>query len=253
MNYTQPTTLAVTTVNAHLNLAPFVVITSACVFALCGTATAGVVTEWTFDARDYEATSGTGRADLFGTTLLGWQTGSTGGATDGALRMTGFANAKAKVNAMRGMGLTTSTEGWETHELSWLQRVDARASAFGQLQYAVDGGDFSTAGLAGGGRFRIGTGSEYQRVTFDLSGITAVTDNSNIEFRIVAIKDASGKRFVTSSGRKYQPKAAWTVDHVVLGGLEMPNAALPAPGVLAMTTLFGGLAGRMGRRRDRMS
>ena len=253
MNYTQPTTLAVTTVNAHLNLAPFVVITSACVFALCGTATAGVVTEWTFDARDYEATSGTGRADLFGTTLLGWQTGSTGGATDGALRMTGFANAKAKVNAMRGMGLTTSTEGWETHELSWLQRVDARASAFGQLQYAVEGGGFSTAGLADGGRFRIGKGSQYQRVTFDLSGIAAVTDSSNIEFRIVAIKDASGKRFVTSSGRKYQPKAAWTVDHVVLGGLEMPNAALPAPGVLAMTTLFGGLAGRMGRRRDRMS
>jgi hypothetical protein len=90
-------------------------------------------------------------------------------------------------------------------------------------------------------------------VTFDLSGIAAVTDSSNIEFRIVAIKDARGKRFVTSSGRKYQPKAAWTVDHVVLGGLELPNAALPAPGVLALAALSGGLGGRMGRRRDRMS
>ncbi|MEI6474890.1 MAG: hypothetical protein WCO75_05805 [Planctomycetota bacterium] len=230
-----------------------VFVTSVCVLSLIGTASAGVVTEWTFDSHDYEATSGTGRADLYGTTLLGWQTGSTGNTTDGALRMTGFATAKAKVNAMRGMGLSTSTEGWETNELSWMQRVDARASALGQLQYAVQGGDFSSVGLVNGGRFQIGTVGQYQRVTFDLSGIAEVTDSSNIEFRIVAVKDASGKRFVTTSGRKYQAKAAWTVDQVVLGGVEMPNAALPAPGVLALAALTGGLGGRMGRRRDRMS
>lgn len=253
MNYTRPTTLAVTTVNAHLRLAPFVVITSACVFAVCGTASAGVVAEWTFDARSYEATAGTGSAGVFGTTLMGWQTGASGAGEDGALRVTGFSAPKAKGNPLRGLSLTTCTDGWEAHQLTWLQRVDARASAYGQLQYSIDGANFTSVGLANNGRFRIGTVGQYQQVGFDLSHIEGATDNPDIAFRIVAVKDLSGKRFVTNSRRGYQAKAGWTLDHVVLSGSELPSGAIPAPGAAVLAALAGGLGGLMGRRRDRLS
>jgi hypothetical protein len=86
-------------------------------------------------------------------------------------------------------------------------------------------------------------------VSFDLTGLDGVADNSAFRFRVVALASPTDAKISTSSGRAFRSTATWSIDNVTVTGNSISaQNATPAPGALTLIAAAG-LVGSTARRR----
>jgi hypothetical protein len=169
------------------------------------------ITQWNFNS-GADATTGTGTLTpnigtgsivLVGgaTTPATFASGSAnGGSTDpeltddSAFGTTTYA-AQSTENKARGIEIAASTVGKESIIITWDERHSNTAANTTVLQYSTDGStfiDFQTYVATAGDTW-------YNTRTADLSGITALNNNANAKFRIVAAFATGTTNYVASS------------------------------------------------------
>jgi hypothetical protein len=89
-------------------------------------------------------------------------------------------------------------------------------------------------------------------VSFNLTGLDGVADNSAFRFRVVALASPTDAKISTSSGRAFRSTATWSIDNVTVTGnsisAQNQEVSAPAPGALALIAAAG-LVGSTARRR----
>lgn len=217
-----------------------------------------VITQWNFNGADASSVAGGGSsptAAVGGGTasvLLGvagsFASGtSNGGSTDPVTTnppnfgwgTTSYA-AQGASSGLAGVQFNVSTVGFEDILISWDQRHSNTSSRYVQLQYSLDGVNFTSTGLAdsgnGAGVFVGAAGDTwFNGRSGDLSAISGADNNANFAIRIVAIFAPSTSGYVASnSASSYATTGTWRFDMVTISG-----TAVPAPGALALLGLAG--------------
>ena len=232
----------------HATLAARMLPAAAVALAAAGAAQGAVVAQWSMDRMSLTADQGDGSGSVVNTSTTRWDRGASNSRRDRAVRIRNFDSSSTGENSGKeGIEFTVADGGFEKIGVAWSQRVDARASAWGQLQYAVGDGDFTAAGLDGDGIFNLTRSKQYQQFAFDLSSVGALADGQDLHLRIVAICDPNGIGYRTAGKRRYSASGTWSIDSLTVTG--SPASAVPAPGVGALLALVG-TAGQ--RRRQRM-
>ncbi len=232
----------------HATLAVRMLPAAAVALAAAGGAHGAVVAQWSMDRMNLAADGGAGSGSVVNTTTSRWDRGATKSKTDRAVRIRDFDSSGTGADSGReGIEFTVAGGGYQDAAVSWKQKVDARASAWGQLQYAVGDGSFTTDGLAGDGIFKLTTTGKYAQFTFDLSALGTVAEGQDLQLRIVAITDPNGIGYRTTGRGAYRSTGAWSIDSLMVTGTAAATA--PAPGVGALLALAG-TAGQ--RRRQRL-
>lgn len=231
--------------------------------AAANTASADVISQWDFNgtssatvaggASSPTASVGFGTASLVGgTTSTGFSSGaSNGGSSDPAggsppnfgWQTTGY-SAQGFADDTAGVQFNVSTVGFASGiVVSWDQRHSNTSSRWVQFQYSLDGVNFTSAGLAGGGLFEGTSGDTwFNGRTVDLSSIAGAANNANFAFRVVASFDPAGGAYAAStSTATYAATGTWRFEMVTVAG------EVPAPGALALLAVAGVLGSR--RRR----
>jgi len=132
-----------------------------------------------------------------------------------------------------------STLGYDKIYVKWDQRNSNTGSRWVQFLYTIDGTNFTSSGLAGGGVFDINLGTTwFNGLTASLGSIAGVADNANFAFRLVAAFGPTGA--YEGSAGNYGTSGTWRLDMVTVGG-----NIIPSPGALALL----GVAGLVTRRR----
>jgi len=222
---------------------------------LSGTANAAVVTKWSFNGRSLNATTGTGAARFLGTSFVNYGAGATQDIAPGSrlgLRFNNFSFSKA-TEGTKGVWFATDTTDFDALRVTYFQRVDSAAAQWARFQYSVNGGrTWTSAGVARGGVYKVSLTDTYTRVSFDLTGLDGVADNSAFRFRVVALAEPGDTKISTSSGRAFRSTATWSIDGVTVTGTSISGqnqeAGVPAPGALALVAAAG-LVGTSTRRR----
>lgn len=192
---------------------------------------------------------GAGTAALVGGSTASFASGTVdGGSSDPvvtnppnfAWNISGFA-PQGQGDQTRGVQFNVSTEGWDKVVVKWDQRNSNTGSRWVQFLYSIDGTNFTSAGLAGGGVFDINAGvTWFNGLTANLATIAGVANNANFAFRLVATFGPSGAYEASNPGSNYGTSGTWRLDMVTVSG-----NIVPAPGALALL----GLAGLISRRR----
>ena len=221
---------------------------AAVALAAASAAQGAMVAQWSMDRMTLASDDGAGNGSVVNTNTTRWDRGATKSKKDRAVRIRDFDSSAAGTDSGReGIEFTVAGGGFQDLAVTWKQKVDARASAWGQLQYAVGDGTFTTDGLAGDGVFKVSRTGKYAQFSFDLSALGAVAEGHDLTLRIVAIVDPNGIGYRTAGRRAYSSSGAWSIDSLTVTG--SPAATAPAPGVGALLALAG-TAGQ--RRRQRM-
>ena len=84
-----------------------------------------------------------------------------------------------------GIGFEFAENEHEILEFTWKQRVGARASAFGQLQYSIDSTGFVSTGLANDGVFQLTRHKKFSSMSCDLAAIGPLPIGSSLRLQIV--------------------------------------------------------------------
>lgn len=217
--------------------------------AATSAADAALLTRWQFNDRSMNATVGVGSAQLVRTTHSGYVAGA---AADGsttsnlALRAGRFGSVPG---ASFGAQFTTGVSGYEGIRVTYWQLNDRSSSRWARVQYSLDGGAFTSAGLAGGGLYRISQAGVFKRVTFAIPGTGALDGVDQLRFRVVAAAAPGSSQFAGTVGA-YRPTGCWRFDLVSVTGTAIgeANASTPAPGAIALLGLGGAWAGSRRRR-----
>ena len=232
----------------HATLAVRMLPAAAVALAAAGAAHGAVVAQWSMDRMNLAADGGVGSGSVVNTNTTRWDRGATRSKTDRAVRIRDFDSSGTGADSGReGIEFSVAGGGYQDMGVTWKQKVDSRASAWGQLQYAVGDGSFTTDGLAGEGVFKLTTTGKYAQFTFDLSALGTVAEGQDLQLRIVAITDPNGIGYRTTGRGAYRSTGAWSIDSLMVTGTAAATA--PAPGVGALLALAG-TAGQ--RRRQRM-
>ena len=218
------------------------------VVAISGTASAAVVTQWTFNSSNAALTLtpyiGTGTASYVGGTApnttgisSGWVDDTT--AVSPVLNyrwtMTTFPTASA-ASGTAGAQFAVSTTGFENIVISFGLRNSNTASKYAQLQYSTNGTNFTNFGDV-----IEGTGDLFTSVSRDLSSLTTTDNNSSFAFRVVSVFAPGTSAYAASkSTSTYGVGGTYGFDLVTVNG-----TAIPSPGAVALL----GLAGLVARRR----
>ena len=154
-----------------------------------------------------------------------------------------------------GLQFDADTTAFDGISVSFLQQNGVRSSAWAQFQYSIDGGvTFITNGLDNDGAYRVTATKNFQRFSFDLSGITGVDNNADFQFRVMAIHAPDADKFVATSGKRYTATgktATWKFDDlIVTGATSEPLSAVPAPGAIALLMAAGSIATAARRRQN---
>ena len=154
-----------------------------------------------------------------------------------------------------GLQFDADTTAFDGISVSFLQQNGVRSSAWAQFQYSIDGGvTFITNGLDNDGAYRVTATKNFQRFSFDLSGITGVDNNADFQFRVMAIHAPDADKFVATSGKRYTATgktATWKFDDlIVTGATSEPASAIPAPGAIALLMAAGSIATGARRRQN---
>jgi len=220
-----------------------------------GTANAAVVTKWSFNGRSLNATTGTGAARFLGTSFVNYAAGAVQDTAPGSrlgLRFNNFSFTKAN-EGTKGVWFAANTTDFDALRVTYFQRVDSAAAQWARFQYSVNGGrTWTSSGLARGGVYKVSLTDTYTRVSFDLTGLDGVADNSAFRFRVVALATPGQAKIGTSSGRAFRSTATWSIDNVWVTGNSISGQNIannPAPGALALIGLAG-LVGSTARRRS---
>jgi hypothetical protein len=233
----------------HATLAARMLPAAAVALAAAGAANGAVVAQWSMDRMSLASDNGVGNGSVVNTNTARWDRGATRSKTDRAVRIRDFDSSGTGADSGReGIEFTVAGGGYQDLGVSWKQKVDARASAWGQLQYAIGDGSFTTDGLAGDGIFKVTTTGKYAQFSFDLSALGIVGEGEDLQLRIVAITDPNGTGYRTTGRGAYRSTGAWSIDSLMVTG--SPAAAIPAPAVGALVALAGA-AGTRRRQRTR--
>jgi uncharacterized protein (TIGR03382 family) len=167
-------------------------------------------------------------------------------ASNRSLRIGGFS---ATPGAPRGAQFNATVTGYEGIRVTYWQLNDRSSSKWAQLQYSLNGGTFTSAGLAGGGRYGAAQAGVFRRVTFAIPGTGALDGIDSLRFRVVAVAAPGTNRFAGTVG-PYRPTGMWRFDLVTVTGTSIggADASTPTPGCLSLLGLAGVMQGR--RRRS---
>ena len=221
---------------------------SSVVVAISGTASAAVVTQWTFNTSGTALTLtpyiGTGTASYVGGTApngsgiaTGWVDDTTAVAPVANKRwtMTTFPAASA-ASGTAGAQFAVSTTGFENVVITFGLRTSNTASKYAQLQYSTNGTTFSDFG-----NVIEGTGDVWTSVSRDLASLTTTDNNSAFAFRVVSVFAPGTSAYAAAkSTSTYGVAGTYGFDLVTVNG-----TAIPSPGAVALL----GLAGLVARRR----
>ena len=177
------------------------------------------------------------------------------GATQVANRALEVLNFDAQLSrsGYDGISFVADTTSFQDLSVSFSQLNGVRSSAWAQFQYSVDGGvTFITTGLANDGKYRVAASKTFQLFTFDLSGVTEVNNNDDLQFRVMAIHAPGMDNFVATAGKRYSATGAtatWKFDQVTVNGSTLaPANVVPAPGAVALLMVAGTIATGARRR-----
>lgn len=209
---------------------------------------AGVVARWRFNEGSMNATVGVGSADLVRTTHSGY---SAGVNIDGSaprnrsLRVGNFGTAPG---AATGLQFAAEVTGFKGIRVTYWQRNERTSSRWARLQYSLNGGTFTSAGLAGGGLYRVMQAGVFKRISFAIPGTGALAGVDQLRFRVLAAAVPGTSEFAGTAGA-YAAAGCWRFDLVSVTGsaIGTVNSTTPAPGALALLGLGGAAA--WGRRR----
>ena len=218
------------------------------VVAISGTASAAVVTQWTFNSSNAALTLtpyiGTGTASYVGGTAAnssgiagGWVEDTTAVApvVNNRWTMTTFPAASA-ASGTAGAQFAVSTTGFENVIITFGLRTSNTASKYAQLQYSTNGTDFTNFGDV-----ITGTGDVWTSLSRDLSFLTTTDNNSAFAFRVVSVFAPGTSAYAAAGlGKTYGTGGTYGFDLVTVNG-----TAIPSPGAVALL----GLAGLVARRR----
>ncbi len=221
---------------------------SSVVVAISGTASAAVVTQWTFNSSNAALTLtpyiGTGTASYVGGTAAN-TTGISSGWVDDTTAVSPVLNyrwtmttfpAASAASGTAGAQFAVSTTGFENVVISFGLRNSNTASKYAQLQYSTNGTNFTNFGDV-----IEGTGDLFTSVSRDLSSLTTTDNNSSFAFRVVSVFAPGTSAYAASkSTRTYGGGGTYGFDLGTVSG-----TAIPSPGAVALL----GLAGLIARRR----
>lgn len=221
---------------------------AAAAVAAASSADAALVAQWRFNNRSMAATAGIGTAQLVRTTHSGYVAGAAADGTTAsnlALRAGRFGTAPGPAV---GVQFNADVSGYEGVRVTYWQLNDRSSSRWARLQYSLNGGAFTSAGLAGSGLYQVTQAGVFRRITFAIPGTGAVDGIDQLRFRVLAAAAPGGSQFTGTAGA-YRPTGCWRFDLVSVTGTAKAttDASTPAPGALALLGL-GGATG-WGRRR----
>ena len=221
---------------------------SSVVVALSSSASAAVVTQWTFNTSNAALTLtpyiGTGTASYVGGTAANG-TGISGGWVDDTTAVAPVVNnrwtmttfpAATAASGTAGAQFAVSTVGYENVTLSFGLRNSNTSSKYAQLQYSTNGTNFTDFGDV-----ITGTGDAWTSVSRDLSSLTTTDNNSTFAFRVVSVFAPGTSAYAAAkSTSAYGVGGTYGFDLVTVNG-----TAIPSPGAVALL----GFAGLVARRR----
>ena len=226
---------------------------SSVVVAISGTASAAVVTQWTFNSSDalLNLTTpylGSGTASYVGGTApsvsaplsgiaTGWvdDTTAVSPVVNYRWTMTTFP-AAAVASGTAGAKFAVSTAGYQNLVITFGLRNSNTSSKYAMLQYSTNGTNFADFGDV-----ITGTGDAFTSVSRDLSALTSTNNNSNFAFRVVSVFAPGTSAYAAAkSTSTYSTGGTYGFDLVTVSG-----TAIPSPGAVALI----GLAGLVARRR----
>ena len=220
---------------------------SSVVVAISSTASAGVVTQWTFNTSNLALTLtpyiGTGTASYVGGTAAsgtgiatGWVDDTTAVAPVVNNRWTMSTFPVTGSSGTAGAQFAVSTTGYQNVVITFGLRNSNTSSKYAQLQYSTNGTNFADFGDV-----ITGTGDAFTSVSRDLSALTSTNNNSTFAFRVVSVFAPGTSAYAaTKSTSTYGTAGTYGFDLVTVNG-----TAIPSPGAVALL----GLAGLVARRR----
>lgn len=165
---------------------------------------------------------GTGTISLVGTSAS-FASGTAGnGSSDPATSdNTGYNTAgyapQGTENKGRGIQFQLATTGFQNIVVSWDQRFSNTASGRARLQYSVDGGNtfIDTDGVL----FVPVGDTWYNENSFDLSGITALNNQTDVRFRIVSeFAPGTSSYAAATTSSSYGTTGTWRFDMLTVRG-----------------------------------
>jgi len=221
---------------------------SSVVVAISGTASAAVVTQWTFNSSNAALTLtpyiGTGTASYVGGTAAASPAFATGWVDDTTAvspvlnyrwAMSTFPAAGA-ASGTAGAQFAVSTAGYQNVVITFGLRNSNSSSKYAMLQYSTNGTNFADFGDVING-----TGDTFTSVSRDLSALTSTNNNSTFAFRVVSVFAPGTSAYVAAkTGSSYATSGTYGFDLVTVNG-----TAIPSPGAIALL----GFAGLVARRR----
>lgn len=227
-----------------------------------------VITQWDFNGPSTGAVPGgtsnplpaigTGTASLLGTTATFASGAASGGSSDPAggappnyaWNTTTYA-AQSTLNGERGVQFDVATTGFTDIKVTFDTRHSNTASKWLRFDYTTDGSTWVLGSAATNSVFEATAGdSWFNGRSVDLSGVTAVNNNANFAFRVVAIFGPETGPFddsatyvqywASNSSSSYAATGTLRYDMVTVEGV-------PEPGTMAALAI-GGL-GLLARRR----
>ena len=217
------------------------------VFAISSSASAAVVTQWTFNSSNAALTLtpyiGTGTASYVGGTAAN-QSGISSGWVDDITAVVPVVNNRWTMTTFPATGssgtagaqFAVSTAGFENVIISFGLRNSNTSSKYAMLQYSTNGTNFTDFGDV-----ITGTGDAWTSVSRDLSFLTTTDNNSAFAFRVVSVFAPGTSAYAAAkSSSAYGVGGTYGFDLVTVNG-----TAIPSPGAVALL----GLAGLVARRR----
>jgi len=191
--------------------------------SVAGVANAAIITHWNFNDDTLVPQIGAGAASLVGGTTSTFATGSPNdlGSPNRAWNTTGYP-AQGTNSGTAGVEYKVSTLGYQNIKIKWDQRNSNTASRFLRMDYTTDGSTWNqgdTFELTAGGTF-------WQVFNKDMSGNSAVNNNSNFSIRLLAVfEPGTGQYRATQDGSSYGTSGTIRYDLVTFEGDVVPEPA----------------------------
>lgn len=238
--------------------------------AAFGASQAQVITRWNFNgdsattvpggATSPTPSEGVGTASLLGGITASFASGTANGGSSDPVNTTppnyGWQTttyaAQGAENGGRGVQFAVSTLGYTDIWVSFDTRNSNTSSRWVRFDYSADGGTNWVLGTAGAGSIFEGTAGDtwFNNRMVDLSSVTAVENNANFQFRMVAIFGPQAGPYVDGENYTQYWAANATSTYAPSGTLRWDMVTVkgvPEPGTMA--ALVAGLGFLAARRR----